>query len=129
MTHPNAETVRKGFEAFRRGDMETARSVFHPNVIWRVSGRGPLSGEFRGFDEVARWGAQLYERSTGTFGEDLIDILANDSWAIQMATYHAERLGRKIQDYTWNVFHMVDGRVSECWVYFADTQGFDDFWS
>jgi uncharacterized protein len=129
MTHPNAETIRKGFEAFGRGDMETARSIFRPNVIWRVSGHGPLSGEFHGFDEIARWGAQLYERSAGTFGEELIDILANDGWAFQIATYHAERLGRKIQDYTWNVFRMVDGQVSECWVYFGDSERFDDFWS
>ena len=129
MTHPNAQTIRKGFDAFLRGDSETARSIFAPDVIWHVSGRCPLSGDFRGFAAIAAWGAQLYVRSGGTFAEELVDIVADDAWAVQLAVYRAERNGRKIQDRSVNVFRMVNGLVAECWVYFGDPNGFDEFWS
>jgi ketosteroid isomerase-like protein len=129
MEHSNVGVIRKGYDAFMRGDMETARSIFHPDVIWHVAGGGPLSGKYRGFDEIARWGAQLFERSAGTFREELATIVANDSWAVQVAYYQAERNARKIRDQSVNVYRMVDGRVLECWVYFSDVQGFEEFWA
>lgn len=129
MTQHNADVIRKGFDAFMRGDMETARSIFHPDVTWHVAGRGPLSGDYRGFDAIAGWGSQLFERSGGTFSEELVDVLANDSWATQISRYRAERQGRRIEDQSVNVYHMVGGRVKECWVYFSDVKRFDEFWA
>jgi ketosteroid isomerase-like protein len=129
MAHPNVEVIRKGYDAFMRGDMETARSIFQPTVVWHVPGRGPLSGNFRGFDEIARWGGQLFERSKGTFREDLVDIVADDKWAMQVTTYQAERNSRHIHDQSVNVYRMVDGLVAECWVYFGDPKGFEEFWA
>ena len=129
MEHPNEHVIRKGFDAFMRGDMETARTIFQPNVVWHVAGRGPLSGDYRGFEEIARWGGQLFERSGGTLREEIATIVANEGWAVQVAYYQAERNGRKIRDQTVNVYRMVDGRVSECWVYFSDVKAFDEFWA
>ena len=129
ISHPNAAAIRKAFDAFMRGDLESARRLFAPDVLWHVSGRGPLSGDFRGFDEIARWGGQLMERAAGTFREDLVDVVANDETAFQLVTYRAERNGRSIQDRSVNVYRMSEGRVVECWVLFGDTQGFDEFWS
>ena len=129
MTHPNADVIRKGFDAFVRGNMEAARSISRPDVVWHVSGGGPLSGEYRGFDAIARWGGRLLERSGGTFVEELVDIVANDVWAVQISDYRAERNGRRIQDRSVNVYHMVEGRVAERWAYFSDVKGFDEFWA
>lgn len=129
MEHRNAETIRTGFNAFMIGDMKTAKSIFHPDVIWHVPGEGPLSGDLRGFDAIAHWGSELVARTGGKFGEELVSILANDDWAIQLARYHAERDGRTIEDFTWNVYRMVDGQVAECWVGFADLKGFLNFWA
>jgi len=73
-THPNAEAIRRGFEAFMRGDVEAARSLFAPDVVWHVSGHGPLAGDFHGFDDIARWGGELVARSGGTFREELLHV-------------------------------------------------------
>ena len=129
MAHPNVETIRKGFDAFMRGDMPTARTMFAPDVIWHVPGRGPLSGDFRGFDEIARWGGQFFERSQGTFHEELVDVVADDSWAMMVTTYEAERSSRRVHDQSVNVYRMLNGRIAECWVYFGDPKGFEEFWA
>lgn len=68
MEHLNGETIRKGFNAFMQGHMTAAESVFHPDVIWHIPGVGPLSGDFHGFEAIARWGSELAARSGGTFG-------------------------------------------------------------
>ena len=128
MEHPNAETVRRGFKAFGQGDMVTAKSIFRPNVIWHVPGDGPLSGDLHGFDAIARWGSEIVTRTDGKFGEELVALLANDDWVVQLAKYHAERNGRTIEDFTWNIYHMVEGQVAECWVGFGDLKGFESLW-
>jgi len=129
MAHPNETMIRGAFDAFMRGDVETARSAFDTEVVWHVSGRGPLSGDCRGFDAIARWGAQLYEKSDGTFREELHDVVANDSTAVQWVTYRATRNGKSIEDESVNVFRIRGGRIVECWVYFGKPYEFDNFWT
>jgi len=127
--HPNAEAIRRGFTAFMKGDLDSARRLFTPDVVWHVAGRGVLSGEFRGFDAIAGWGAKLAELSGGTFREQLVDLVADDDWAFQLVTFQAERWGRKIEDRSVNVYRMMGGRIAECWVLFGSERGFDEFWS
>ena len=34
MAHPNEELVRKGYDAFASGDMDTLRELFDPGIVW-----------------------------------------------------------------------------------------------
>jgi hypothetical protein len=34
MAHPNEELVRRGYEAFATGDMETLRELLDPEIVW-----------------------------------------------------------------------------------------------
>lgn len=111
------------------GDAESARPLFTDDVIWHVSGKGPLSGDYHGFDEIAAWGGRLYEQTNGTFREDLEGVVADEHWAVQVARFAASRGSRVIEDSSVNLFRLVDGRVAECWVVFGDRQAFDRFWS
>jgi uncharacterized protein len=129
MPHPNETLIRSAFAAFMRGDAESARSAFDPNVIWHVSGRGALSGDFRGFDEIAGWGARLFERSGGTIREELHEVLASDTTAFQWVTYTASREGRSIEDESVNLYRLRDGKIVECWVFFGKPYEFDNFWT
>lgn len=53
MPHPNAELLRKGYDAFSRGDLDTIRNeVFSADIVLHVAGRNLLSGEYRGVDAV-----------------------------------------------------------------------------
>ncbi len=50
--HPSATLVRRGVEAFRRGDAAWIRQHVVDDIIWHVGGSTPLSGIYRGKDEV-----------------------------------------------------------------------------
>jgi ketosteroid isomerase-like protein len=46
--HPNAERIRRAFDAFAQGDMATMTELIAEDTIWHIPGRGPLSGDHRG---------------------------------------------------------------------------------
>jgi uncharacterized protein len=123
--HENETRIRSAFDAFMRGDLATARGYFAANVTWHVSGRGPLSGDFQGFDEIANWGGRLVAMFEGTFREDLIEVVANENVAYQRVVYRGTRGGRSIEDFSVNVYRMEGGKILECWVLFGDPYGLD----
>jgi hypothetical protein len=48
MAHPNEDLVRKGFDAFSKGDMDVLRNeVFAADVKYHVPGKSPVSGDYR----------------------------------------------------------------------------------
>ena len=48
----NAETVRRGYEAFNAADMKTLTELFDENAVWHSPGRGPLAGDHQGREAV-----------------------------------------------------------------------------
>lgn len=52
--HPNAELLRKGYEAFDKGDMAVLTELFAENVVWHAPGDSPISGEHRGGRRCSR---------------------------------------------------------------------------
>ena len=53
MSEPNVEIVRRGYEAFGRGDIGAAMELFHPDVEWHDPDR-PGGGTYRGHEGVLR---------------------------------------------------------------------------
>jgi ketosteroid isomerase-like protein len=49
MGHPNEDLIRQGYDAFSRGDMDTLRELFHPDVCgelgttWTAAWPAPTS--------------------------------------------------------------------------------------
>ena len=38
MGHPNEDLIRRGYDAFSRGDMDTLRELYHPDIVWHAPG-------------------------------------------------------------------------------------------
>jgi ketosteroid isomerase-like protein len=71
MAHPNEDLVRRGFAAFGTGDIAALRELLADDTVWHVGGRSPLTGDYKGKDEVLGFFAQLAERAGGTFRVDV----------------------------------------------------------
>ena len=56
--HPDCALVRRGYEAFGKGDMETLGTLMTADVIHHVTGTHPLSGHHKGREAVL----DLYRR-------------------------------------------------------------------
>ena len=51
--HPNGEIIKRAYVAFGRGDMPAVFGFLDEGIRWHVPGQSPLSGDYRGHDEVA----------------------------------------------------------------------------
>jgi ketosteroid isomerase-like protein len=113
MGHPNEDLIRRGYDAFTRGDMDTLRELYHPDIVWHAPGRSQLAGDHQGVDTVFGFFGRTMELTGGNFRVEVHDIVANDEHAVGLHTAYAEREGKALQDNNTLVFHVRDGKVTE----------------
>ena len=129
MTHPNEDLVRKGFAAFSSGDMATLNDLFADDIVWHSAGTNQLSGDRRGKAAVMDLFKKTFELSGGTLKLEMHDVLANDTHGVALVHATGEREGRTLDDDTVQVFHIVDGKVTEQWLCPGDQSASDAFWA
>jgi ketosteroid isomerase-like protein len=125
----NSAAVRRGYDAFSRGDMDTLRELFTPNVKWHENGRTPTSGDFEGVDSVLANFGQLAAETGGTFRVEIHDLLASEDHVVVLGRSSADRGGRHFDGNYCHVFHFSGDKVSESWVVNQDTYALDEFFS
>jgi len=129
MGHPHEDLVRRGYDAFTRGDMQTLRELFDPDIVWHAPGRSQLAGDHQGVDTVLGYFGKTMELTGGNFQVEVHDVVANDEHAVDLNTVHAERNSKTLQDNNSLVFHVRDGRVTEVWQYWTDQDAADELFA
>ncbi len=127
--HPNAELLRKGYEAFDKGDMATLTELFSEDVVWHAPGSNPVSGVHRGRDAVFAALAKVTQLSGGSFKTELHDALANDEHAVALTRTTGSRQGRQLNSLEAVVYHVSNGKATEFWSFPEDQRRSDEFWS
>ena len=127
--HPNVDLVRKGYEAYSTGDMDTITKLFADDILWHIAGRSPLAGDYKGRDQVFGFFGKLMELSDGTSKIEVHDILANDEHAVAIVTGSGTRNGKSLNSPDVHVFHMKNGQVVEFWDSPLDQYEADEFWA
>lgn len=59
----NIELVKKGYEAFSAGDVDTVMSLFDDNIEWVQPGDSAISGIYHGKAELGEYFSRLAEKS------------------------------------------------------------------
>jgi ketosteroid isomerase-like protein len=129
MGHPHEDLIRRGYDAFSRGDMDTLRELFHPDIVWHAPGRSQLAGDHQGLDTVLGYFGRTMELTGGSFRVEVHDVVANDEHAVGLNSVHAERDGRTLEDHNTLVFHVRAGKVTEVWQFWSDQYAADDLFS
>jgi len=126
----NAETVRRGYEAFNTGDMETLTEIFDESASWHTPGRGSLAGDQQGRDATFAQFGRYVEQTGGTFTAELQSVLADDEGRV-VGIHHnsADRDGKHMEVDCCIVFELKDGRISDGREHFYDLHAWDEFWS
>lgn len=127
----DAEVIRRGYDAFSRGDMDTLRrEVFAPDVQWHQGGKNQTSGDYNGVDAVLGLFQKFFELTDGTFRVSVHDLLAGEQHAVVLGAFSGQRRGNSLNNGNYcQVFHMRDSRIAECWVTPVDPYGVDEFFS
>lgn len=111
----HADLIRKGYEAFSAGDLDSLAQLIADDAVWHVPGGGLASGEHEGKDAVLAMFRQIIEETDGTFRAEVIDVSAHGGHAVALTQMRASFKGRELDAVGAAVFHVRDGRITEMW--------------
>ena len=128
--NPNVARLREGYEAFDKADFDTVRGFIAEDAVWHVGGNNPLSGDYKGQDEIFGMFAQFVQLTNGTAKNEIHDVLANDEHGTVLVHFTAQREdGRSLDINEVHIVHLRDSQITEWWSYSEDLARSDAFFS
>jgi ketosteroid isomerase-like protein len=115
MSRENVEIVRRSFEAFARGDFESAFAAHGPDTAWCTAADEPDQQTYHGLDGLREFVASLDEAWEGRFDglmefEDFIDC---GDWVVApwRARMHGRRSGIEVDVEETYAIRVMEGRI------------------
>ncbi|MGF1425437.1 nuclear transport factor 2 family protein [Kitasatospora sp. LaBMicrA B282] len=128
--HPHAALIRKGYEAFSRGDMETLRGMMTTDCTQHVPGSHKLSGDFKGVDAVLGYYGELAAETNGTFWVRMQHLLVDGRGHVMAVhRFGGERAGKRLDTMGGIVFRIVGEKITDLDECVEDLRTTDDFWA
>jgi uncharacterized protein len=90
------EALRRGYEAMNRGDMETVRELFDPEIRWIPGQDAPEAGDFTGREAFVRFIASWSE-SFDDFRLEPQEIIAEGDHAVVIVRQSGRGHGSGVQ--------------------------------
>jgi len=128
MSESKEDIIRRGYQAFGEGDMETLRSIYTPDVVQNQPGENQLAGEHTGVDNVLALYGRLFEMSGGTFAVTLKSVTTEGDKVVAVHSAKGEREGKTLDTDETIEFTFSGDKVSRLDVTSADQDAEDAFW-
>jgi len=125
----NEAVVRRMFDAFARREGFALRGLFADDAVWTVPGRSVMAGTHRGRDAIFRFLARLPKETDGTYGSELLDVLASGERAAALYRARGSRRGRTLELDQVLLFRIDAGLVREVLALPSDPEEFEAFWA
>ena len=129
MTTANADVIRKAYDDFARGDVSAVFAAFDTSISWHIPGHSPLSGDYRGHEQVGGFFQRTMELCGGVFRIDVHNVLADADLVVALTTVSATRNGIAESFPEVHVWRLQNGKAVEFCEYQGDEQREDRFWS
>ena len=126
----NVAVMRRAYDAFNTGDIETLTELFDESAVWHLPGRSPYADDYQGRDATLAYFGQLAEQTGGTFRAELKHLAADgDDLVVGIQRSTGDRNGKHLDVGNSIVFELKDGRVVDGREHFHDLYAWDEFWS
>ena len=125
----NERIVRRIFDAFARKEGLALRGLFDEEAVWSVPGRGVMAGTYRGREAIFRFLAKLPRETDGTYGSELIDVLASEDRAAALYRARGTRHDRTLELDQVLLFRIEGGLVRHVLALPSDPDAFEAFWA
>jgi uncharacterized protein len=127
--HQNARLLIRLFEAFGRRDGAAVAAMFDREIVWRVGGANPMTGEYRGWRDVVQLLRRTTRETDGTYRSELRWALADDDRGVALYRATGVRNGSTCDVEIVLLCGFRDGRVADATAVPVDVASFDAFWS
>jgi uncharacterized protein len=121
--------IRKTYEDFSKGNISAVFAAFDADITWHVPGHSPLSGDFKGHDQIGAFFQRTMKLSGGAFSIDVHHVLADSDLVVALVTVNAKRQGISASFPEVHVWRLKNGKAIEFREYQGDEQREDRFWS
>ncbi|MFF9091902.1 nuclear transport factor 2 family protein [Streptomyces sp. NPDC014802] len=128
--HLHATLVRKGYEAFERGDMDTLRELFTADCTHHVPGDHPFAGDTKGVESIIEFYGRLFEETGGSMRNQLLDVYVDGrGHAVAMHRITADRKGKHYDARGCIVFRIMGDKATDLEECVDDLDKANEFWS
>ena len=128
--HPHAALVRKGYDAFSRGDMETLSGMMAGDCTHHVPGNHMMSGDYKGLDSVIEYYGNLARETGGTMRVELKNVFVDGrGHVMSVHRFTAACKGRKLDAMGGIVFRIVGDKITDLDECEEDQDKSNAFWS
>jgi uncharacterized protein len=125
----NIAVVRRGYEAFAKGDVETLKTLFAPNATWRATATGVLRGDYRGAQAILEFFGQIAHETSGTARVEPQTMAASGDHVFVSQRVTGKRKGETQDTQSVLVFKLDKGVVNEVTEFQFDYPAVARFWS
>jgi uncharacterized protein len=104
-------SLRRGYDAFNRGDFDAAVAEMHPEVEWLRAEQAPDTTPLKGTDAVRAWMTpDVFEEQHVTLEE----VIENGDKVFVQGSFRvrASGSGIEISDRAWHVWTIRDGKAA-----------------
>ena len=127
--HPFVTLAKKGYEAFRAGDLATLSEVFADDVVFHVPGKNIVANSYQGKAATFGYFGKLVELTNGAFKVESLNMFVSDDQVAMLDRIVAERNGKTLDTQLVLVLKVRNGQFVEGWDHFADLDAWDEFWA
>lgn len=121
----NRQVIADYYAAYATGDMSQVSAFFADDIQWHIPGHHPLAGTKTGKQEVTAFFEQLGKAG---FQAELIALMADENWVIDMHRGWSGREGQDNVDTIWVLaFRIEDGKIKEARNFSFDQAAADAF--
>jgi ketosteroid isomerase-like protein len=126
--HPSETRLKQFYERFACGDIEGAIAMCDESMTYRVPGSLPTSGTYTNAT-VSNMLSTVMRISNGTFKEEVVDIIANDSHGVVLLKHSLEHNGKHIEYRTGHLWTIRNGKFVGWEEYPGSEEEFNRAWS
>jgi uncharacterized protein len=110
-----------------QGNVSAVFAALDPAITWHVPGHNPLSGDYKGHEQIGGFFQHTMELSAGALSIDVQNVLADEDLVVVLATVNAKRSGVSASFPEVHVWRIKNGKASESREYQGDEQREDRF--
>jgi ketosteroid isomerase-like protein len=125
----NIAVVRRGYEAFAKGDIETLKALFTADANWHALRVGVLPGNYRGVQAILGFFGQLAQETEGTMRVEPVTMAASGDSVFVFQRITGTRKGKTLDTQAVLFFTVANGVVTEVKEFPADYPAYSHFWS
>jgi uncharacterized protein len=109
----NIAVVRRGYEAFAKGDLETLKTLFSANADWHLAQTGVLRGNYRGAQAILEFFGQIAHETQGSVRVEPLTMAASGDLVFVLERTTGKRNGKTLDTKDVLVFKLNNGVVTE----------------